>query len=185
MDSKELFRQFWAVGDESVWGDETKRMWKVWQAAWNARQPEVVSRDAIHRVVGDIVDGEEMWSAYDIASAIHDLLTRADLAPTVGYSREQMREAMVQCVVSDDKIDDILEALTPAAQPNNSWLDKIIADDSLPPNHAVIDGKLVCYSRDPAKLVEALERIVEGFFDEPARVVAREALVAWKGGLNE
>jgi hypothetical protein len=42
-DSKELFKQFWAVGDESVWGDETKRMWKVWQAAWNARQPEVVA----------------------------------------------------------------------------------------------------------------------------------------------
>jgi len=38
--------------------------------------PEVISRDAIHRVVGDIVDGEEMWSAYDIASAIHDLLTK-------------------------------------------------------------------------------------------------------------
>jgi len=44
--------------------------------AWNARQPEVVSRDAIHKVVGDIVDGEEMWSAYDIAQAIHALLTK-------------------------------------------------------------------------------------------------------------
>jgi len=50
--------------------------WQIWQAAWNARQPEVISREVIHKVVGDIVDGEEMWSAYDIASAIYALLTK-------------------------------------------------------------------------------------------------------------
>ena len=26
------------------------------------------------------------------------------------------------------------------------WLDNVIADDRLPPNHAVINGKLVCFN---------------------------------------
>jgi len=74
------------------------------------------------------------------------------------------------------------------AQPNDSWLDKVIADDSLPPNHAVIDGKLVCYSHDPKVLVEALERIVSyennlishsGARHAAVRL-AREALAEWK-----
>jgi len=34
-------------------------------------------------------------------------------------------------------------------------------------------------------LVEVLERIVEGFFGENERKIAREALAEWKGGLNE
>ena len=46
-------------------------------AEWNARQPEVVSRKAIHKAVGDIVDGDEMWSAYDVACAVYALLTKS------------------------------------------------------------------------------------------------------------
>jgi len=85
------------------------------------------------------------------------------------------------------------EVVAPTAQPNDSWLDKVIADDSLPPNHAVIDGKLVCYSRDPKVLVESLERIASyedkliGHYGARIAAVrlAREALAAWKGGQTE
>ena len=34
-----------------------------------------VSFDDLHKAVASIVDGEEMWSAYDVARAIHALLT--------------------------------------------------------------------------------------------------------------
>jgi hypothetical protein len=67
------------------------------------------------------------------------------------------------------------------AQPNDSWLDKVIADDSLPPNHAVIDGKLFCYSRDPKVLVEALERIADMQLSWKCGEIAREALASWEG----
>jgi len=53
---------------------------------------------------------EPAWP--DAPTAIYQ---RADLAPAPGYSREQLREALVQCVISDDKIDEILEALTPTS----------------------------------------------------------------------
>jgi len=75
---------------------------------------------------------------------------RADLAPVIGYSAQQMREAMVQCVVSDDKIDEILEALTPTAQP-----------------------------RDPAVLVEALEYYAKQRRYGEDGGLAREALAEW------
>jgi len=77
------------------------------------------------------------------------------------------------------------EMVAPTAQPNDSWLDKVIADDSLPPNHAVIDGKLVCYSRDPKVLVEALEYYAKLRMYGEDGGLAREALAEWKGGLNE
>jgi len=51
-----------------------------------------------------------------IQDAIAFLSNKADLAPVIGYTEQQMREAMIQCVVSDDKIDEILEALIPAAE---------------------------------------------------------------------
>jgi len=66
------------------------------------------------QVFADMIDDV----AGDVREAIREAI-RADLlpnAPTVGFSAQQMREAMVQCVVSDDKIDEILEALTPAAE---------------------------------------------------------------------
>ena len=46
---------------------------------WNRRAdlaPAPVIFDDIHNAVAAIVDGEEMWSAYDVAQAIHTLLTK-------------------------------------------------------------------------------------------------------------
>jgi len=95
-------------------------------------------------------DGLHAWK-YDPPNAIgYREFVRADLAPTVGFSVQQMREAMVQCVVSDDKIDEILEALTPAAQP-----------------------------RDPAVLVEALEYYAKQRRYGEDGGLAREALAEW------
>jgi len=103
MDSKELFKQFWAVGDESVWGDETKRMWKVWQAAWNARQPEVVSGDVdqyyLWRRALGFDDDAKMAEDYsteeiEIVNEIRKLLAPASsvLVPTI----DELAEAMYQ-----------------------------------------------------------------------------------------
>ena len=38
--------------------------------------PAPVVFDDIHKAVATIVDGEEMWSAYDVAQAIHAMLTK-------------------------------------------------------------------------------------------------------------
>ena len=42
------------------------------------------------------------------------------------------------------KIDQALAALRQVS--TEDWLDNVIADDRLPPNHAVINGKLVCFN---------------------------------------
>jgi hypothetical protein len=89
MDSKELFKQFWAVGDESVWGDETNRMWKVWQAAWNARQPEANMLDLGGLESHPIVEWYTMLGASDEQELVRysDLTNAAEVSiPTAVLS---------------------------------------------------------------------------------------------------
>jgi hypothetical protein len=54
--------------------------WTIWQAAWNARQPEVVGRDDICTAIANWLlkaDDKPMPSfVEDLADAILDLLTK-------------------------------------------------------------------------------------------------------------
>jgi hypothetical protein len=97
---------------------------------------------------------------------------RADLAPVIGYSLEQMREAMIRCDISDNKIDDIIRECANVAK--------------FPQPHL---ATLTPAAKDPAMLVEALERIAKQdlcFLDSGVafdlRETAREALRQWRDG---
>jgi len=83
---------------------------------------------------------------------------RADLAPAIGYSREQMEDALRHFIGPFRSIDIeyYMNSLTPAAQP-----------------------------RDSKVLVEALEYYGKQRRYGEDGGLAREALAEWKGGLNE
>jgi hypothetical protein len=150
---------------------------------------------------------------------------RADLAPAVGYSREQMIDALRHFIGPFRSIDIeyYMNSLTPASSQAQSlaitvreWAEKnkillgshseVSLADSLAihgygqlPAQPQTDftlhnllkeqdkmvASLAAQPRDPKVLVEALERIVEGFFGDNERKIASEALAEWKGGLNE
>jgi hypothetical protein len=102
-----------------------------------------------------------MWGRLDAAlcDQLRNLPDAPDLAPAVGYSREQMSDALRHFIGPFRSIDIecYMNSLTPTA------------------------------TRDPAVLVEALERIAnvspmgDHMNGEACVRVARKALAAWKG----
>jgi hypothetical protein len=58
---------------------------------------------------------------------------RADLAPTVGFSREQMRGAMELYATTDHTMDEILSTLTPAA-PDPKVLEQALEEIAMGPD---------------------------------------------------
>lgn len=111
--------------------------WKLWQAAWNARQPEVKMLDLgeVPRYEAEVVrgvDGQEVsfygqkngdWVEY---SDLTDKL----LPPVIGYSREQMEDALRHFIGPFRSIDIeyYMNSLTPAAQPQTQWVPTLHPD---------------------------------------------------------
>ena len=168
-------------------------------------------------------DGLHAWS-YDPPNAIgYREFVRADLAPAVGFSREQMEDALRHFIGPFRSIDIeyYMNSLTPAAQPQTDFTlhnllkeqDKMVASLTAQPRDPAKTQSTIKWvptlhpdgttkveprefyeesasiskeqwdsiqpARDPKVLVEALERIVEGFFGENERKIAREALAEW------
>ena len=156
------FREGFAVFCMEHKVTEAPFYWKLWQAAWNARQTEVKMLDLGGLQRYDFKSRDynyaDMVRSHDGAWIRYSDLTDKLLPPVVGYSREQMVTAMEWADVTDHYIkedrDEYLSDLTPAAQPQ--------------------------------PLIEALEDIaVDDGVDETSAKIAREALAEWKGGLNE
>jgi hypothetical protein len=170
---------------------------------------------------------ERIWLARDTSMPSHRIFEsypdrepareylRADLAPAVGFSREQMMDAMKHAdfegFYTVEENAEYLASITPSMPfvPTEDELITVFSEEytnrpvgnrvyhGIKAIHALLSSKATrtpaAQPRDPAVLVEALERIVSyetklighlGARNAAVRI-AREALAEWKGGLNE